>query len=94
MIVHEDNAQCISAVKSGYSGAMRHLNRVHRTCVGSMHELFFPCTIVDPLSGEHEEQPWLHCFVEYTPSSEHKGDFFTKVLPREAFERGRSRIGM
>ena len=36
----EDNTQCISAVKSGYSAALRHLPRTERISVGVISETF------------------------------------------------------
>eukprot|EP00972_Heterocapsa_arctica_P082006 12087171-Heterocapsa_arctica.AAC.1 len=36
----EDNSQCIAAVVNSYSPNLRHMARVQRTCVGSLHEAF------------------------------------------------------
>jgi len=94
IVAHEDNTQCIAACRTGYSSAMRHIGRVHRTCIGSMHELFHPCCSHDLVHDESDEQPWLNCSLLYCPSAEHKGDFFTKVLARESFQKGLHRIGM
>eukprot|EP00972_Heterocapsa_arctica_P042552 6271984-Heterocapsa_arctica.AAC.1 len=42
LLAGEDNSQCIAAVKNGYSANLRHLGRVQRTCIGSLHEAFYP----------------------------------------------------
>ena len=86
----EDNTQCISAVKNGQSANMRHLGRVHRVSIGAMHELFYPTSEVDPVTGEIDEQPSLGCKIVYSESAKHKGDFFTKALAKDAFLKGLS----
>ncbi len=53
--VWEDNSQCISAVTNGYSPNLRHLARVQRTCIGALHEVFFPTVEEDVLTGEVDE---------------------------------------
>ena len=63
LVAFEDNDQCITGVKKGYSGNLRHLGRVHRVSIGSTHDLLHPSSEVDPVTGELEEQPWLNCFI-------------------------------
>jgi hypothetical protein len=92
--VMEDNSQCISAVTNGYSANMRHLTRVQRTCISSMHEAFFPEVEEDFLTGEIDAQPQLNCTIAYCKSGEHKGDMFTKPLDRALFLSGLQKIGM
>jgi hypothetical protein len=92
--VMEDNSQCISAVTNGYSANMRHLTRVQRTCISSMHEAFFPEVEEDFLTGEIDAQPQLNCTIAYCKSGEHKGDMFTKPLDRALFLSGLCKIGM
>ena len=94
LVAFEDNGQCITGVKKGCSGNLRHLGRAHRASIRSMHELFYPSSEVDPVTGELDEQPWLNCFIKYCPSAEHKGDFFTKALDASKFSIALSRIGM
>jgi hypothetical protein len=90
----EDNSQCISAVTNGYSANMRHLARVQRTCIGAMHEAFYPEVEEDPLTGEVDAQPELNCTIEYCKSAEHKGDMFTKPLDRAPFIEALIKINM
>ena len=90
----EDNSQCIAAVKNGYSSILRHLARVQRTCIGAMHEAFYPEVEEDYLTGEVDAQPELNCTIAYCVSGEHKGDMFTKPLDRAPFLAGLNKIGM
>ena len=94
LIAFEDNDQCITGVKKGCSGNLRHLGRARRVSIGSMRELFYPSSEVDPVAGELDEQPWLNCFIKYCPGAEHKSDFFTKALDASKFSLALSRIGM
>jgi len=90
----EDNSQCIAAVTNGYSANMRHLGRVQRTCISSLHEAFYPEVEEDVLTGEVDAQPELQCTIAYCPSGDHKGDMFTKPLDRALFLAGLEKIGM
>ena len=90
----EDNSQCIAAVTNGYSANLRHLARVQRTCISSLHEAFFPVVEEDVLTGEVDAQPELNCTIAYCPSAAHKGDMFTKPLDRALFLAGLEKIGM
>ena len=63
LVAFEDNDQCITGVKKGYSGNLRHLWRAHRVSIGSVHGLFYPSSEVDPVAGELDEQPWLNCLL-------------------------------
>ena len=90
----EDNSQCISVVTNGYSPNLRHLARVQRTCIGALHEAFYPTVEEDVLIGEVDEQPFLNCSIAHCPSAEHKGDLFTKPLDRAMFLTAIERIGM
>ena len=94
VVVKEDNTQAISAVKSGYSPNLRHLSRVARVSVACLHELFHPCVVEDVISGELFHQPDLGLTLHYHESASHKGDFFTKPLARDQFEKGRHMLGM
>ena len=75
-----DNTQAIAAIKNGYSKKLRHLQRTHRVSIGTLHEIY----------GD----PKIRMEVEYAPSAEHKGDFFTKELDVTAFLTARARVGM
>eukprot|EP00971_Amphidinium_carterae_P068032 1346581-Amphidinium_carterae.3 len=77
---YEDNSQAIQAVKRGYSKKLRHLPRIHRICLGSLHELLSS----DDRIGS----------LVYHPSSDHKADLFTKSMECVRFEHCRSLIGM
>ncbi len=81
----EDNSQCIAAVTNGYSANLRHLTRVQRTCISSMHEAFFPEVEEDVLTGEVDAQPELNCSTAYCPSGDHKGDMLTEPPDRATF---------
>ncbi len=94
LLALEDNSQCIAAVTNGYSANLRHLARVQRTCISSMHVAFFPEVEEDILTGEVDAQPELNCTIEYCPSGDHKGDMFTKPLDRAPFLAGLLKIGM
>ena len=74
----EDNTQCISAVKSGYSAALRHLPRTERISVGVISETF----ATDD------------CRIVYQESALHKGDVFTKRLAPALFETAIERLGL
>ena len=92
--VWEDNSQCIIAVTNGYSPNLRHLARVQRTCIGALHEAFFPTVEEDVLTGEVDEQQFLTCSIAHCPSAQHKYDLFTKPLDRALFQAAIERIGM
>ena len=74
----EDNTQCISAVKSGYSAALRHLPRTERIPVGVISETF----ATDD------------CRIVYQESALHKGDVFTKRLAPALFETAIEWLGL
>ena len=76
----EDNTQCISAVRSGYSAALRHLPRTERIALSTCHEIFV-------------EDAARHS-LNYERSETHKGDVFTKRLPPIAFERAVAMLGL
>ena len=90
----EDNSQCIAAVTTGYSPNLRHMGRVQRTCIRSLHEAFFPSVEEDPLTGEVDAQPWFNCNIAYCKSGDHKGDVFTKPLDRAPFQAALEKLGM
>ena len=73
--VWEDNSQCFSAVTNGYSPNLRHLARVQRTCIGALHEVFYPTVEEDVLTGEVDEQPFLNCSIAHCPSAQQKPIF-------------------
>ena len=75
-----DNTQAIAANEKGYSNTLRYLTRTHRVSIGVLHEI----------AGDSK----IMMEVEYAPSAEHKGDFFTKELGAGNFQEARERIGM
>eukprot|EP00971_Amphidinium_carterae_P097772 1934644-Amphidinium_carterae.1 len=80
MVCYEDNEQTISAVRRGYSKKLRHLPRVHKISVGSLHEI---------LSGD---EPLGE--LKYHPTATHKADMFTKCLKPIMFQSALDRIVM
>eukprot|EP00971_Amphidinium_carterae_P005978 117801-Amphidinium_carterae.1 len=80
MVCYEDNKQTISAVRRGYSKKLRHLPRVHKISVGTLHEL---------LDGD---QPIGE--LKYHPTATHKADMFTKCLKPIMFQSALDRITM
>eukprot|EP00971_Amphidinium_carterae_P336445 6472816-Amphidinium_carterae.3 len=80
MTCYEDNEQTISAVRRGYSKKLRHLPRVHKISVGTLHEL---------LSGDSPIGE-----LKYHPTATHKADMFTKCLKPIMFQSALDRIKM
>jgi hypothetical protein len=74
----EDNTQCITAVKTGYSAALRHLPRTERIALAFAFDIF---------SGPD-------CDLVYQESALHKGDVFTKRLEPAKFETAVLRLGL
>ena len=74
----EDNTQCITAVETGYSSALRHLPRTERISLSFAHDVF--------------QEPG--CLIRHQESSLHKGDVFTKRLEPAKFEPAVSRLGL
>ena len=75
-----DNTQAIQAVKNGNSKKLRYLPRTQRVSIGGLNEMW--------------RDPEIALEVEYAPSAEHKGDFFTKELGAAMFKEARERVGM
>ena len=76
----EDNTQCISAVRTGYSAALRHLPRTERIALSVAHEIFVE-------DGERHT-------LTYHETSTHKADVFTKKLAPAGFEHARALLGL
>ena len=74
----ENNTQCISVVKSGYSAALRLRPRTERIAVGVVSETFATDA----------------CRVVYQESALHKGNVFTKRLAPALFETAIERLGL
>jgi hypothetical protein len=74
----EDNTQCIAAVRTGYSAALRHLARTAKIALSVCHEQFF---------GDNEGFSLV-----YEESTRHKGDIFTKKLEPWKFERAMTEL--
>eukprot|EP00971_Amphidinium_carterae_P332784 6467110-Amphidinium_carterae.1 len=80
LVCKEDNQQAIAAINRGYSKKLRHIPRVHKVSLGSLHEV---------LAAEGK----VGC-VEYHPTATHKADIFTKNLEKSRFETCCRLIGM
>jgi len=76
----EDNTQCISAVRTGYSAALRHLPRTERISLSVCHKIYV----------EDAERHSLN----HGATENHKGDIFTKRLPPAAFEKAVNMLGL
>lgn len=70
MRIMEDNSSMIIAAEKGYSPSLRHMQRIHRTSLGLIHDL------IHQQPGEGEGQ----VFLDKVDTDIHKGDQFTKQL--------------
>ena len=74
-----DNTQCLGAVKSGYSAALRSLPRTERISLSVAHETFM-------LTPGNE--------IRHQPTDTHKGDVFTKRMEPTKFETALDLLGL
>ena len=51
LVLMEDNAAVILAIKKGYSAALRSISRSLKVCLGSLHEACFEGFTMDELYG-------------------------------------------
>ena len=79
LVCKDDNTACITAIKKGYSTALRYLKRHAELSLGFTHETFYP----DKTQGA--PQYWSQ--LTYWDTKLHKGDWMTKELPPKAFEQ-------
>ena len=79
LVCLEDNTQCLGAVRTGYSAALRSLPRTERISLSVAHETFV-------LTEGNE--------IRYHPTDLHKGDVFTKRLEPTKFEEAVARLGL
>ena len=79
LVCLEDNTQCLGAVKSGYSAALRSLPRTERISLSVAHETYV-------LTKGNE--------IRHFPTDQHKGDVFTKRLDPAKFEEALDRLGL
>ena len=87
--VREDNEACITAAKKGYSPALRHRPRHQRCALGVVHETFFEdagATAEEKQARRERIELFGEFQLEHFEMSKHKGDYFTKELPRQAVE--------
>ena len=87
--VMEDNTATITAIRKGYSPALRHLSRTQRVDLGFLHECF-------EWHDDEEDgptNPWRIILLK-APTSSHKGDMFTKPLTQVPFKRALEYINM
>ena len=82
--IGEDNTSTIAAVRKGYSPHLRHLLRMQRVSLGSLHDLITE----DPPQGSGE------IVLLHRETKTHKGDVFTKPLPPAEFLPAIARLGM
>ena len=82
--VGEDNTATISAIKKGYSVALRYLVRQQQVSLGGLHDLFTDPP--PPGCGKFE--------LKYRETATHKGDVFTKPLPPASFLPAVERLGL
>ena len=75
----EDNTACISAVKRGYSPALKYLPRHAQVILGFANEVFHP-------NWEDQAAPKYVSELSYWESKSHKGDWVTKELPPKGFK--------
>ena len=78
LVCLEDNTQCLGAVKSGYSAALRSLPRTERISLPVAHEMFM-------LTPGNE--------IRHQPTDTHKGDVFTKWMEPSKFEMALDLLG-
>ena len=79
LVCLEDNTQCLGAVKSGYSAALRSPPRTERISLSVAHETFM-------LTPGNE--------IRHQPKDTHKGDVFTKRMEPTKFETAPDLLGL
>jgi hypothetical protein len=88
-IIFEDNAAAIVAASKGYSPSMRYLKRTQRTSIGLVYDITHP-----DMNNQRIKDGFESIVVSKCPTSEQKGDLFTKCLPRAGFEAALDKIRM
>ena len=82
-IFHEDNTARIQVIRTGRNPTMKHLHRVRRICVETLHER---------LGGNDPKDPIQ---LVYTPSDLMRADVYTKHMTnKDKFEHGLRMIGV
>jgi hypothetical protein len=86
----EDNTATISAIRAGYSPALRHLDRTARCALGFVSETFSKvqdsASPGDPDDIDPATKPFLLTpILQHCPTKEMRGDIFTKTLARADF---------
>ena len=89
MIVHEDNSSCITAIRAGYSPALRYLNRTARISLGFLNEV-----LCGSDKGESESNFGLLPKLQHCPTDRMKADIFTKPLDRVRYLRALDLLGV
>ena len=79
LVCLEDNTQCLGAVKSGYSAALRSLPRTERISLSVVHATFM-------LTPGNE--------ICHQPTDTHKGDVFAKRMEPTKFETALKLLGL
>ena len=80
LVCKEDNTACITAIKRGYSPALRYLKRQAELSLGFSNEVFYP-----DATDSSAPQYWSE--LTYWDTKSHKGDWMTKELPPKDFEK-------
>ena len=93
MEFREDITACIVAVRKGYSPSFRHLPRIQRVSVGSLHEVFGEHNAERRNSEEEASEDGAVTLV-HAETATHKGDIFTRALPLASFFPAVQRLGM
>ncbi len=82
-VMHEDNEAAYKVVKSGYSGTMRDLARLHGVSLASLHSIFYEKPMADSLS------------LEECDTEKQKADIFTKAFKTvDAWRKVLSKISL
>ena len=82
----------IEACVKGYSPSLRHLPRHQRCALGTVHDTCFGDSGSD--DREQLEAQYGIISLEHKVSEKHKGDMFTKEMPRQQFESLKALLGM
>ena len=85
----EDNTATIEACMKGYSPSLRHLPRHQQCALGTVHDVCFRDKDDDEArvrAKEQIEREYGVITLEHKVTDEHKGDMFTKEMPRVSLE--------
>ena len=95
--VFEDNMACITAAEKGYSPSLRHLARHQRCALGTVNETFYlsaDATTDEIAARSAIIEAYGEMQLEHCDTKKHKGDFFTKELPKVEFDTALKMMGV